>query len=173
MAGGDGAAAVTSSVAERARFDAVMRAVLAVSSGLDLTATLQQIVDAAADLADARYAALAAPGRAELDRFVYTGIDETTAALIGPPPSGRGVLAAQRPRRHAEMQTCRQWQPANISDMVQNSWVRVRCRTISIERPTTRNAKPELRQRISAKQSRPPSLSDFPPKVLVAWLQAC
>ena len=107
MAGRDGAAAVTSSVAERARFDAVMRAVLAVSSGLDLTATLQQIVDAAADLANARYAALAAPGRAELDRFVYTGIDETTAALIGPPPSGRGVLAAQRPRRNAEMQTCR------------------------------------------------------------------
>ena len=145
MAGGDGAAAVTSSVAERARFDAVMRAVLAVSSGLDLTATLQQIVDAAADLANARYDALAAPGLAELDRFVYTGIDETTAALIGPPPSGRGVLAAQRPRRNADMQIMA---TANISDMVQNSWVRVRCRTISIERPTTRNATPELRQRI-------------------------
>ena len=108
MAGGDGAAAVTSSVAERARFDAVMRAVLAVSSGLDLTDTLQQIVEAAAGLVDARYAALSVLGRAwRVDQFVYTGIDETTAALIGPPPSGRGVLAAQRPRRNAEMQTCR------------------------------------------------------------------
>src|SRR5664279_163393 len=85
-------ASVTSSVAG-ARLDAVMRAVLAVSSGLDLTATLQQIVDAAAGLVDARYAALAVLGRAwKVDRFVHTGIDETTAALIGRPPCGRGVL---------------------------------------------------------------------------------
>jgi signal transduction histidine kinase len=73
--------------------DAVMRAVLAVSSGLDLTATLQQIVAAATDLVDARYAALAVPGRGgQLDRFVYTGVDETTVGVIGPPPCGRGVL---------------------------------------------------------------------------------
>ena len=142
----DGAASVTSSVAKRAELDAVVRAVLAVSSGLDLTATLQQIVEAAAGLVDARYAALSVLGRAwRVDQFVYTGIDETTAALIGPPPSGRGVLAAQRPRRNADMQIMA---TANISDMAQNSWVRVRCRTISIERPTTRNATPELRQRI-------------------------
>ena len=83
---------VTSSVAG-ARLDAVMRAVLAVSSGLDLTATLHQIVAAAAELVDARYAALAVPGRGgQLDRFVYTGVDETSAALIGSPPCGRGVL---------------------------------------------------------------------------------
>ena len=89
---GDGPASVTSSVAG-ARLDAVMRAVLAVSSGLDLTATLQQIVAAATDLVDARYAALAVPGRGgQLDRFVHTGVDETTAALIGRPPCGRGVL---------------------------------------------------------------------------------
>ena len=82
----------TSSVAG-ARLDAVMRAVLAVSSGLDLTATLQQIVAAATDLVDARYAALAVPGRGgQLDRFVYTGVDETTVGVIGPPPCGRGVL---------------------------------------------------------------------------------
>jgi len=91
-AGGNGAASVTSSMAET-RLDAVMRAVLAVSSGLDLTATLQQIVAAAADLVDARYAALAVPGRdGQVDRFVYTGVDETSAALIGSPPCGRGVL---------------------------------------------------------------------------------
>ena len=48
---------------------------------------------AAADLVDARYAALAVPGRdGQVDRFVYTGVDETTAALIGSPPCGRGVL---------------------------------------------------------------------------------
>ena len=91
-AGGNGAASVTSSVAGD-RLDAVMRAVLAVSSGLDLTATLQQIVAAAADLVDARYAALAVPGRGgQLDRFVYTGVDETTVGVIGSPPCGRGVL---------------------------------------------------------------------------------
>jgi signal transduction histidine kinase len=97
----DGAASVTSSVTKRAELDALVRAVLAVSSGLDLTATLQQIVDAAADLADARYAALAVLGRAwRVDQFVYTGIDETTAALIGSPPSGRGVLGAIIQRHH-------------------------------------------------------------------------
>ena len=85
-------ASVTSSVAG-ARLDAVMRAVLAVSSGLDLTATLQQIVAAAADLVDARYAALAVPGRGgQLDRFVYTGVNESTVGVIGAPPCGRGVL---------------------------------------------------------------------------------
>ena len=89
---GDGPASVTSSVAG-ARLDAVMRAVLAVSSGLDLTATLQQIVAAAAELVDARYAALAVPGRdGQLDQFVYTGVDESTVGVIGPPPCGRGVL---------------------------------------------------------------------------------
>ena len=59
----DGAASATSSLAKRAELDAVVRAVLAVSSGLDLTATLQQIVDAAAGLVGARYAALAVLGR--------------------------------------------------------------------------------------------------------------
>jgi len=86
-------ASVTSSSVAGARLDAVMRAVLAVSSGLDLTATLQQIVAAAAELVDARYAALAVPGRGgQLDRFVYTGVDETTVGVIGPPPCGRRVL---------------------------------------------------------------------------------
>ena len=89
----DGAASATSSLAKRAELDAVVRAVLAVSSGLDLTATLQQIVEAAAGLVDTRYAALAVLGRVwQVDRAVYTGVDETTAALIGPPPSGRGGL---------------------------------------------------------------------------------
>ncbi len=95
-AGGNGAASVTSSVTSSvagARLDAVMRAVLAVSSGLDLTATLQQIVVAAAELVAARYAALAVLGRGgQLDQFVYTGVDETTVEVIGSPPCGRGVL---------------------------------------------------------------------------------
>src|SRR5664279_5516619 len=76
VAGGDGAASVTSSAANRAELDAVVRAVLAVSSGLDLTATLQQIVEAVAGLVDARYAALAVRGRVwQVDRAVYTGVD--------------------------------------------------------------------------------------------------
>ena len=75
------------------RLDAVMGAVLAVSAGLDVEVTLQQIVTAAAGLVDARYAALGVLGEGGvLAQFVYTGIDAAAAADLGPPPCGKGVL---------------------------------------------------------------------------------
>ena len=56
--------------------DALLKSVLAVSSGLDLDTTLRQIVQAAIDLVDARYGALGVFGeRGKLSQFVYVGID--------------------------------------------------------------------------------------------------
>ena len=75
------------------RMDALLDAVLAVSSGLDLDATLQQIVDAAIELAEAGYGALGVLGSdGMLTRFVYEGIDDETRERIGPLPTGHGVL---------------------------------------------------------------------------------
>jgi GAF domain-containing protein len=71
----------------------LLAAVLAVSSGLELAATLRQIVRAAIDLVDARYGALGVLGvDGLLSEFVYVGIDDDTRELIGPLPTGRGVL---------------------------------------------------------------------------------
>jgi signal transduction histidine kinase len=77
----------------RDRMDALLDAVLAVSSGLDQDATLRQIVQAAIDLVDARYGALGVLGDdGMLSEFVYVGIDDDTRELIGPLPTGHGVL---------------------------------------------------------------------------------
>ena len=75
------------------RMDGLLEAVLAVSSGLELDATLRQIVRAAIDLVDARYGALGVlADDGSLSQFVYEGIDDATAQLIGPLPIGGGVL---------------------------------------------------------------------------------
>ncbi|MGZ4398060.1 MAG: GAF domain-containing protein, partial [Gaiellaceae bacterium] len=80
----------------RPRLQALVEAGIAVSSELSLDAVLQRIVEAAAQLTDARYSALGVIDRSgtELERFVQYGIDEETRALIGEPPRGRGVLGA-------------------------------------------------------------------------------
>jgi signal transduction histidine kinase len=75
------------------RWDDLLKAITAVSTGLDLEPTLHQIVETAAHLLDARYAALGVlDNSGKLDRFVYTGIDDATAAAIGELPCGAGVL---------------------------------------------------------------------------------
>ena len=77
----------------RERMDALVRAVLAVSFGLALDATLKQIVEAAVDLVDARYGALAVLGDAGIfEQFVHVGVDDATAERIGRLPTGHGVL---------------------------------------------------------------------------------
>ena len=77
----------------RERMDALVRAVLAVSSGLALDATLKQIVEAAVDLVEARYGALAVLGDAGMfEQFVHVGVDDATAQRIGRLPTGHGVL---------------------------------------------------------------------------------
>ncbi|WP_028927865.1 GAF domain-containing protein [Pseudonocardia acaciae] len=78
----------------RDQLDGLLDAVLAVSSGLDLDATLRRIVDAAMALVDARYGALGVLGEdGSLVEFVYSGIDDAARELIGDLPTGRGVLS--------------------------------------------------------------------------------
>ncbi|EFV13454.1 GAF domain-containing protein [Segniliparus rugosus] len=75
------------------RMAGLLDAVVAVSSGLELDVTLHKIVRAAIDLVNARYGALGVLGRdGTLSQFVHVGIDEATRELIGPLPTGRGVL---------------------------------------------------------------------------------
>lgn len=79
----------------RDRLDGLIDAILAITSGLKLDATLRAIVHTAAELVDARYGALGVCGYDHrLVEFVYEGIDEETRHLIGSLPEGRGVLGA-------------------------------------------------------------------------------
>ncbi|MDT5188173.1 MAG: hypothetical protein QOI28_424 [Mycobacterium sp.] len=77
----------------RDRLDGLVEAMLVVTSGLELDATLRTIVHTAIELIDARYGALGVRGTDhELIEFIYEGIDEPTREKIGPLPQGRGVL---------------------------------------------------------------------------------
>lgn len=79
----------------RDRLDGLIDAILAITSGLKLDATLRAIVHTAAELVDARYGALGVRGYDHrFVEFVYEGIDEETRHLIGSLPEGRGVLGA-------------------------------------------------------------------------------
>jgi signal transduction histidine kinase len=67
---------------------------IAISAELSLEGVLQRIVEAAAELTGARYAALGVIDRTgtALEKFVTTGLDGQTIAAIGDPPHGRGIL---------------------------------------------------------------------------------
>src|SRR5436190_19459836 len=79
---------------ESARLRTLLETGIAISSELSLEPVLERIVEAAAELTGARYAALGVIDRAGtgLERFVTTGIDEETRTTIGDPPHGRGIL---------------------------------------------------------------------------------
>jgi len=79
---------------ESNRLRTLLETGIAISSELSLDAVLERIVEAAAALTGARYAALGVIDRTgtALERFITTGIDEETRALIGDPPHGRGIL---------------------------------------------------------------------------------
>src|SRR5262245_33575506 len=80
----------------RERFERLLAAGIAIFSQHDLKGVLQQIVDAAREVVDARYAALGVLGQDGLSlvEFVTSGIDETARQRIGDPPRGRGLLGA-------------------------------------------------------------------------------
>ena len=63
-------------------------------SHLELEPLLDRLLETARDLTGARYAALGIldEDRRELERFVTSGIDQETHAVIGDLPRGRGVL---------------------------------------------------------------------------------
>ena len=76
------------------RLRALVEAGVALTSELSLDALLQRLVEAAAELTAARYAALGVIDRSgsELERFLTTGLDAETHAAIGDLPRGRGIL---------------------------------------------------------------------------------
>ncbi|MEU0223348.1 GAF domain-containing protein [Streptomyces sp. NPDC006284] len=80
-----------------ARVPRLLDAMRSVGSGLELHSTLHRICETAADLADARYAAIGVVDEDGdgLAAFVHHGVDETTARRIGHLPDGRkGLLGA-------------------------------------------------------------------------------
>ena len=93
--------------------DALLEAVIAMASNLDLPAVLDMIVRSAGRLTGASYAALGvlaedpAPGERFLSEFHYRGIAPEIAVRLGDPPHGRGVLGVliddPRPLRLAEI----------------------------------------------------------------------
>jgi signal transduction histidine kinase len=76
------------------RLRGLVEAGIALSSELSLDALLQRIVETAAELTGARYAALGVIGSGGhgLERFLTTGVDPETYAAIGELPRGRGLL---------------------------------------------------------------------------------
>lgn len=71
----------------------LIEAGLALTAELDLDAVLQRIVDLAAEITSARYAALGVLGPdGTITRFVTSGMSDEERAAIGDPPSGHGVL---------------------------------------------------------------------------------
>ena len=76
------------------RLRALVETGVAITSELSLDALLQRLVEAAAELTDARYAALGVidGSGSELERFLTTGMDAETHAAIGELPRGRGIL---------------------------------------------------------------------------------
>ncbi len=86
----------------------ILSAVMVVAQGLDLPATVRRIVTSAMALVDARYGAVGVSSDdGSLQEFIYVGVDAETAAMIGDPPCGRGLLGylleVQRPVRVAEL----------------------------------------------------------------------
>ncbi|MEU6379895.1 GAF domain-containing sensor histidine kinase [Streptomyces sp. NPDC046909] len=78
----------------RDRVHSLLEAVLSVGRELDLEQALRGIVEAAAVLVDARYAALGVigPGGKLLSEFHTVGVTDEQIAEIGPFPEGHGIL---------------------------------------------------------------------------------
>src|SRR3954452_10779665 len=76
------------------RLQGLLSAVVTISSQLDLDKVLDEIVQTAAHVADAEYAALGvlAPGERRLPDFIPVRLDRDIGRKIGALPRGRGVL---------------------------------------------------------------------------------
>ncbi|MGD6744409.1 GAF domain-containing sensor histidine kinase [Streptomyces sp. BH106] len=80
-----------------ARLPQLLEAMRSVGTGLELHTTLDRICETAAELTDAKYAAIGVVDEdgEGLSDFVYSGVDEETARLIGRLPDGhKGLLGA-------------------------------------------------------------------------------
>ena len=104
---------------------AVSDAVLAVASELSVEQVLQRLVDAARELAAARYAALGIPdGEGGFRRFLVAGMSEELIAALGPLPRTHGMLGAMLEGRGAyrtedihDDPRFRGWWPSRHPDM--------------------------------------------------------
>jgi len=78
----------------RDRVHSLLEAVVSVGRELDLSQVLRRIVEAAALLVDAQYAALGVigPDGRSLSQFLTVGLTEEEIARIGPLPAGHGIL---------------------------------------------------------------------------------
>src|SRR5919204_5095998 len=81
-------------VRETDRLRALVDTGIAINSELSLDGVLERIVEAAARVTGARYAALGVvdPSGSGLERFVTHGIEPEVETQIGDPPHGRGIL---------------------------------------------------------------------------------
>jgi signal transduction histidine kinase len=80
-------------LATRDRMHGLLEAVVAIGSGLELEAMLRRIVQAAVDLADAKYGALGVIGEDKrLTEFIPVGLDPDEISRIHHWPEGRGLL---------------------------------------------------------------------------------
>ena len=84
---------LTAVLATRDRVHALLEAVLAVGSDLDLQTVLRRIAEAAVTLVHAEYGALGVLGAdGQLAQFITVGIDPDMVAKIGALPEGHGIL---------------------------------------------------------------------------------
>ena len=85
---------VRAAEATRERINRLLGAVLMIGSNLDMQTVLRRIVETAAELVDARYAALGVLNRDGdgLAQFVTVGLTPEQAAAIGSEPTGQGIL---------------------------------------------------------------------------------
>jgi signal transduction histidine kinase len=104
---------------------AVSDAVLAVASQRSVEEVLQQLVDSARELVEARYAALGIPdGEGGFRRFLVAGMDDELIESLGPLPRTHGMLGAMLtaplPFRTEDIHTdprFRGWWPRTHPDM--------------------------------------------------------
>ncbi len=107
------------------RLKAVSDAVLAVTSQLSVEQVLQRLVDAARDLASARYAAIGIPdGDGGFRRFLVAGMSDELIDAMGPLPRTHGMLGAMletaQPFRTTDIHTdprFRGWWPRGHPNM--------------------------------------------------------
>ncbi|MDT4918003.1 MAG: hypothetical protein QOI15_201 [Pseudonocardiales bacterium] len=77
------------------RLRALLRAIETVTGDLALEVVLRNVVESACELAHAQYGALGVIGPdGGLEQFITVGVDDETAAQIGPLPQGKGLLGA-------------------------------------------------------------------------------
>jgi signal transduction histidine kinase len=82
-------------ITSQQRVRALLAANQSIVADLTLPVVLRRIVEAAATVVQARYAALGVLGPdGSLEQFVHTGMDAETVQAIGHLPQGRGVLGA-------------------------------------------------------------------------------